>query len=113
MIGQGSSIEGTSKTHGAPLGAEEVRATKERLGMDPDAHFAVPEQSTAAFRDHDGAAARVRRRRTGRREEEVTEGRDIETFRGRRLYPPRARGVESGQSQQESRNFDFAFCEHT
>jgi transketolase len=32
----------TSKAHGAPLGEAEVRATKERLGFDPDATFAVP-----------------------------------------------------------------------
>jgi transketolase len=31
----------TAKAHGAPLGEEEVRATKEVLGFDPDAHFAV------------------------------------------------------------------------
>jgi transketolase len=31
----------TAKAHGAPLGEDEVRATKEVLGFDPDAHFAV------------------------------------------------------------------------
>jgi transketolase len=31
----------TAKAHGAPLGEEEVRATKEAMGFDPDAHFAV------------------------------------------------------------------------
>ncbi|MHB1539049.1 MAG: transketolase [Solirubrobacteraceae bacterium] len=33
----------TAKAHGAPLGAAEVRATKEVMGMDPDATFAVAE----------------------------------------------------------------------
>jgi transketolase len=33
----------TAKAHGSPLGEDEVRATKERLGFDPDAHFAVPD----------------------------------------------------------------------
>jgi transketolase len=33
----------TAKAHGAPLGEEEVRATKEVLGFDPDAHFVVPD----------------------------------------------------------------------
>jgi transketolase len=33
----------TAKAHGAPLGEDEVRATKEVLGLDPDARFAVPE----------------------------------------------------------------------
>jgi transketolase len=33
----------TAKAHGAPLGEDEVRATKERLGFDPDAGFGVPD----------------------------------------------------------------------
>src|SRR3954471_19797108 len=32
----------TAKSHGAPLGEEEVRATKEALGWDPDKSFVVP-----------------------------------------------------------------------
>ena len=35
--------QGTSKAHGAALGEDEVRATKEVLGWDPDAHFLVPD----------------------------------------------------------------------
>jgi transketolase len=31
----------TAKSHGSPLGEDEVRATKEVLGFDPDEHFAV------------------------------------------------------------------------
>jgi transketolase len=38
----------TAKAHGAPLGEPEVRAAKEALGWDPDAHFLVPD----AVRDH-------------------------------------------------------------
>jgi transketolase len=34
----------TAKAHGAPLGEDEVRATKEALGWDPDAHFVVPDE---------------------------------------------------------------------
>ncbi|MBA2691373.1 MAG: transketolase [Rubrobacter sp.] len=34
----------TSKAHGSPLGEEEVRSTKELMGLDPDEHFAVPEE---------------------------------------------------------------------
>jgi transketolase len=33
----------TAKAHGSPLGEDEVRATKEILGWDPDEHFHVPE----------------------------------------------------------------------
>ncbi len=41
--------QGTAGAHGAALGADEVRATKERLGFDPDRHFDVPEEVRAAF----------------------------------------------------------------
>ena len=34
----------TSGAHGEPLGEDEVRATKERYGWDPDKHFYVPPQ---------------------------------------------------------------------
>ena len=51
---------GTAKAHGAPLGAEEVAATKRRLGCDPDASFAVPAEARDAFADarERGAVAR-------------------------------------------------------
>jgi transketolase len=38
----------TAKAHGSPLGEDEVRATKEILGWDPDEHFVVPD----AVREH-------------------------------------------------------------
>jgi transketolase len=43
-IGFGSpNKQGSSKAHGAPLGAEELVLTKKNLGWDPDAHFHVPD----------------------------------------------------------------------
>eukprot|EP00179_Madagascaria_erythrocladioides_P006962 CAMPEP_0198323896 /NCGR_PEP_ID=MMETSP1450-20131203/12016_1 /TAXON_ID=753684 ORGANISM="Madagascaria erythrocladiodes, Strain CCMP3234" /NCGR_SAMPLE_ID=MMETSP1450 /ASSEMBLY_ACC=CAM_ASM_001115 /LENGTH=310 /DNA_ID=CAMNT_0044027639 /DNA_START=44 /DNA_END=973 /DNA_ORIENTATION=- len=42
-IGVHSHVAGTSKAHGSPLGAEQLRALKTRYGFDPDASFAVPE----------------------------------------------------------------------
>ena len=42
----------TGEAHGAPLGAEEVRLTKEVLGLDPDATFVVPDD----VREHCRAA---------------------------------------------------------
>ena len=33
----------TAKAHGSPLGEEEVRATKEVMGWDPDAQFVIPD----------------------------------------------------------------------
>jgi transketolase len=41
--------QGTSKAHGAALGAEEVRATKEVMGWDPDAQFLVPDEVRTAY----------------------------------------------------------------
>jgi transketolase len=35
---------GTSKSHGSALGAEEITATKKELGLNPEEHFAFPEE---------------------------------------------------------------------
>jgi len=52
--------QGTSKAHGAALGEDEVRATKEVMGWDPDAHFAVPDGVYAHFDASErGAAAQA------------------------------------------------------
>jgi transketolase len=40
---------GTAASHGAPLGADEVRGAKEALGWDPDLDFHVPDEVYAAF----------------------------------------------------------------
>ncbi len=40
---------GKSASHGAPLGPDEARATKEALGVDPDATFHVPDEVYEAF----------------------------------------------------------------
>ncbi|NLV71236.1 MAG: transketolase [Actinobacteria bacterium] len=63
VIGYGSPHKaGTADSHGAPLGADEVRLTKEALGWPADLRFAVPDivrqqYAEAAAR---GAAARAR-----------------------------------------------------
>ncbi|HVN12162.1 MAG TPA: transketolase [Kineosporiaceae bacterium] len=48
----------TGKSHGSALGEDEVRATKQVLGFDPDRHFQVDEQALAHARE---AAVRGRR----------------------------------------------------
>jgi transketolase len=49
-IGYGSPhLAGKSKTHGAPLGADEVRATKEALGWPQEPTFFVPDDVRAWF----------------------------------------------------------------
>ena len=51
----------TAKAHGAPLGEDEVRRTKEVLGFDPDASFVVPEDVREHMKEvaERGAAARA------------------------------------------------------
>jgi transketolase len=49
----------TARSHGAALGEDEVRATKEIMGFDPDAHFAV-EQAVAEHMDQRPRGARLR-----------------------------------------------------
>lgn len=49
-IGQGSpNLHDTAKIHGAPLGEEELRATKRNLGFEADRSFYVPESVSALF----------------------------------------------------------------
>jgi transketolase len=51
-IGYGSPHKQDSfKAHGSPLGEEEVALTKERYGWNPDAHFLVPDEVLAHFRE--------------------------------------------------------------
>jgi transketolase len=50
VIGYGSPNKaGTQKAHGAPLGPDEVRLTKEAYGWDPEATFLVPDPVAALF----------------------------------------------------------------
>ena len=88
-IGYGSPHkQDTQKAHGAPLGEDEVRLTKEAYGWDPDRHFYVPDEALDVFRraipegealveawnaeleryegDHPDLAAQLRRRLAGR-----------------------------------------------
>ena len=51
----------SEKAHGEPLGAEEVKLTKERLGRSPEAHFEVPEGAREVLRA--AAAVGAERRR--------------------------------------------------
>ncbi len=50
-IGYGSPHkQDTAQAHGEPLGADEVRLTKEALGWPPDAQFLIPDRALAHFR---------------------------------------------------------------
>ena len=49
-IGKGAAtMEGSHKTHGAPLGDDELKASKIKAGFDPEATFVVPEDVKEAF----------------------------------------------------------------
>ncbi len=49
VIGFGSPAAGTSKAHGAPLGAESVKKTKQTLGWPEDKTFYVPEEAAQSW----------------------------------------------------------------
>ncbi len=51
IIGMGSPVQGTSKAHGAPLGVEGVKATREFFKYDHE-EFVVPEEAYNTFRNH-------------------------------------------------------------
>ncbi len=49
-IGKGAAtLEGSHHTHGAPLGEDEIRASKEKAGFNPDEKFVVPYDIKGAF----------------------------------------------------------------
>ena len=49
----------TAEAHGAPLGAEEVRLTKQALGLPADEHFWVPDEVLARYRARRGRGRRA------------------------------------------------------
>lgn len=62
VIGYGSPNKAdTHEAHGAPLGAEEVKATKRAYGWPEDAQFLVPEEVKEHFRSGIGARGKKQR----------------------------------------------------
>ena len=49
-IGYGSPVQDTREAHGEPLGAANLRATKEKLGWPLEPTFLIPEEARAHFR---------------------------------------------------------------
>ena len=60
VIGFGSPRAGTRNAHSDPMPDEQVRATKEALGWDPDAQFLIPDGVYEHWRDPVRAARRGR-----------------------------------------------------
>lgn len=52
--------QGTAKSHGSALGSDEVAATKQVLGLNPDEDFAMPDQILAHVRKVKDRSAQVR-----------------------------------------------------
>jgi transketolase len=57
IIGQDSSKAGSEKSHGAPLGKEDVAATKARIGLDPAQFFATEPAAYTHLQGGSGADA--------------------------------------------------------
>jgi len=51
VIGAGSSKAGTAKAHGAPLGADDMKKTKEFYGMDPAKTFVIPPEVKEYYKE--------------------------------------------------------------
>jgi transketolase len=60
VIGRGSAVAGSSKAHGSPLGADNLREAKQRVGW-PDRELYVPDDVRAYFTDR-AANKRAERR---------------------------------------------------
>jgi transketolase len=51
VIAKGAAtMEGEPHTHGAPLGEDEIKKSKEKAGFDPNEHFFIPEEVLLRFR---------------------------------------------------------------
>jgi transketolase len=88
-IGYGSpNLAGKSKTHGAPLGAEEARATRDALGWPQEPAFLVPDDVRAWF------AARSDEKRRERA------AADAELDAWRRAHPDLARAFEAQRARR-------------
>jgi transketolase len=53
IMAKGSAtLEGSSAAHGSPFSPEEIKASKEKMGLPPDQDFYVPEEVLTHFRSH-------------------------------------------------------------
>ena len=119
-IGYGAPHKQDSKeAHGEPLGAEEMRLTKEFYGCNPDAQFAVPEGVQEHFKAHFGqrgakAHAEWQALYTAYRAQYPDLAEQIEAMQGRRLpadwdtalpsFKPDAKGISTRDAAGQALN---------
>ena len=100
LIGLGSkAIEGTSKAHGAPLGAEEVPRSKANMDWPSEPEFLIPDEVRAYF------AERSQAKRSERSEL------DAETAAWRAAEPERAAAWDAARARKLPANLADALCE--
>jgi len=88
-IGLGSPNKaGSSKAHGAPLGPDEVKLTRENLGWPAEPHFFVPDDVRAYFRE------RIAAKRAARAED------DAKLARWRAAQPELARAWDDARAKR-------------
>jgi transketolase len=98
VIGRGSAVAGLSKAHGAPLGVDNVREAKARVGW-PEREFDVPEDVRAYF------AERAAHKRADRR------ARDEELAKWRRAQPDAAAAWDAARARRVPDDLDAQLAE--
>lgn len=95
-IGYGApNLQGSHEAHGAPLGEEEIRLTKQAYGWPEDAKFLVPEEVLAHFQDHLGQRGAEARQAWNAKFEEY-----------RQKYPELAEQFRQMQAHELPENWD-------
>jgi len=98
VIGRGSAVAGSSKAHGSPLGADNVREAKQRVGW-PDQELFVPKDVRAYF------AERAAAKRTERA------ARDAELASWRRAQTAAAAAWDSARARRVPDDLDAVLAE--
>jgi transketolase len=98
VIGRGSAVAGQSKAHGSPLGADNVREAKQRVGW-PERDLYVPDDVRAFF------AERAAAKRAARRE------RDAQLASWRRAQPAAASEWDAARAHRMPDDLDARLAE--
>jgi transketolase len=99
VIGRGSAVAGQSKAHGSPLGADNAREAKQRVGWPTDRELYVPDDVRAYFRE------RVAAKRAERGE------RDAQLARWRSEQPDAAAAWDAARARRVPGDLDAQLAE--